>query len=166
MADSTCPGCGSAFVPVSTRQIYCTVTCGKRVQTRRRLGIADPGLTGVCTWCESNFHRTDARRTLCSEICARFSELTRELYRKYGITKSQYREMHRRQNGLCAICRRPERTERNELLTVDHDHVTEHVRELLCSQCNRAIGLFGDDPAVIRRAAEYVQRNRQIRLVN
>jgi hypothetical protein len=59
----------------------------------------------------------------------------------------------------------PERTARNRLLTVDHDHVSGHVRGLLCSHCNRAIGLLSDDPKVIEAAASYVRKNRQMKLV-
>lgn len=72
----------------------------------------------------------------------------------------QFRAMWLAQGGVCAICRQPERTERNRLLTIDHDHETGQVRALLCSQCNRAIGLLQDDPAVIRAAADYVQAHR------
>lgn len=77
----------------------------------------------------------------------------------------QYRAMWLRQNGVCAICELPERTERNRLLIIDHDHVTGQVRALLCSQCNRAIGLLRDDPKVIAAAARYVAEHRQLRLV-
>jgi hypothetical protein len=76
----------------------------------------------------------------------------------------EYRRMWLKQGGVCMICRQPERTARNRLLTIDHDHVAGHVRGLLCSQCNRAIGLLNDDPIVIRAAASYVQKSRQLRL--
>lgn len=60
------------------------------------------------------------------------------------------------QGGLCAICRQPERTARNQVLAVDHDHSTGEVRGLLCSHCNRAVGLLADDPARLIRALAYL----------
>lgn len=32
----------------------------------------------------------------------------------------------------------------------------------LCSPCNRAIGLFQDDPAILRKAADYLSRDVRI----
>jgi hypothetical protein len=43
---------------------------------------------------------------------------------------------------------------------LDHDHAGGHLRGLLCLSCNQALGHFRDDPALLRRAAEYVERTR------
>lgn len=81
------------------------------------------------------------------------------LRRKYGISIEHYDQMLSAQNGVCAIC---ERAEGNEIrgrvlaLAVDHDHATGRVRGLLCSACNTAIGLFGDDEALMAKARSYV----------
>ena len=42
-------------------------------------------------------------------------------------------------------------------LSIDHNHVNNKVRGLLCSNCNCAIGLLGDSPVIINRALEYLQ---------
>ena len=47
---------------------------------------------------------------------------------------------------------------RTEVLCVDHHHFTNEVRGLLCQRCNRAIGLLGDDPTVIRSAINYLTK--------
>jgi hypothetical protein len=59
------------------------------------------------------------------------------------------------QRGLCAICRAA------PAVHVDHDHATDAVRELLCFNCNGGLGQFRDDPAVLRAAADYVERHRE-----
>lgn len=154
-----CPGCGASFEPVG-RQRFCSMRCGQRIQTRRRLGIADPGLTGKCWWCHAEFSLLDGRRLYCSPECARLVKSLWNLSR-YGITRDDFREAWYRQGGKCAICHQPERTARNHLLSIDHDHLTGRFRGLLCSHCNRAIGLFQDDPEVIDAAARYVRETRE-----
>lgn len=79
----------------------------------------------------------------------------------YNMTIERWDEMFSKQEGRCAICgRSPERG-----LTVDHNHSCcpgkrscgSCVRDLICHQCNHAIGLLRDDPAVMRVAATYIE---------
>jgi hypothetical protein len=82
---------------------------------------------------------------------------------KFGLTPAEYDALHAEQDGLCAICRKPEMAERNgrvKMLAVDHDHKTGLVRALLCGKCNKGIGLLGDDPSTLLAAAAYVEAHR------
>lgn len=54
--------------------------------------------------------------------------------------------------GTCPICSRP------RVLVVDHRHACGTVRGLICDTCNRGLGMFADDPAVLRRAADYLEK--------
>lgn len=91
---------------------------------------------------------------------------------KYRLTLEQYNEMRISQNYRCAICKRHE----DELadnnrgrprkdgtpnkpaakLVVDHDHVTNVVRGLLCAACNVALGFFADHPGALENAVRYL----------
>jgi Recombination endonuclease VII len=44
---------------------------------------------------------------------------------------------------------------------VDHDHERRLLRDLLCDHCNKGLGHFQDDPALVRRGADYLDFWRQ-----
>lgn len=97
-----------------------------------------------------------------SGLCHQHYMRKRKLREKYGITPAQEAEMFAAQSGVCAICacERTKTDSRSGKLMdfdVDHCHTTGKVRGLLCSRCNRGIGLFQDDPAILRRAAAYLE---------
>lgn len=53
---------------------------------------------------------------------------------------------------MCPICRR------DRVLVNDHCHASGEQRERICGQCNSGLGMFRDDPEVMRRAADYLER--------
>ena len=80
----------------------------------------------------------------------------------YGITIDQYDAMLAQQNGCCAICSKEEANEimgKTTSLAIDHCHKTGKIRALLCSNCNRALGLFNDDAELLAKAHGYVLRH-------
>ncbi len=88
----------------------------------------------------------------------------RQFGRKYGLPPGTFIAMLDRQDGLCAICLRPERAMRNDRikrLALDHDHKTGKLRDLLCGNCNNGLGRFDDDPVLLRAAADYIERHRR-----
>lgn len=83
--------------------------------------------------------------------------------RLYGLTVDGYEAMLRAQDGVCAICLKPERfidarTGEPRRLAVDHDHVTGRVRGLLCGRCNRTLGHMDEDVDSLIRAADYLRQ--------
>ena len=68
---------------------------------------------------------------------------------RYGLTPEEL-------DGLlakgCALCGT------NEQLQVDHCHVSGKPRAALCRSCNTGLGHFGDDPARLRAAADYLEK--------
>jgi len=71
----------------------------------------------------------------------------------YGITVEQYDMMLLNQNGVCAICGRPEL---NRRLCIDHNHTTGEVRGLLCTSCNVFVGYLEKDDGLRQKAKEYL----------
>ena len=78
------------------------------------------------------------------------------LKRLYQITPSGYQELLAKQSNKCAICQR-DRSVFAKDFVVDHHHESGKVRALLCPACNTAIGLFGDNPEILDRAAAYIR---------
>lgn len=83
----------------------------------------------------------------------------------YGITVDDYETMLEQQNGGCAVCGGTIANRgKNSMsrLHVDHDHDTGRVRGLLCHPCNTGIAKFRDDPALLRSAADYIERGTSL----
>jgi hypothetical protein len=84
-----------------------------------------------------------------------------DLKKYYGITLHQYEQMFKAQNGVCAICGGRETTNDKDgaprRMPVDHCHTTGRIRGLLCTQCNRGLGMFGDSPERLLAAAKYLE---------
>lgn len=77
------------------------------------------------------------------------------LKRTYGITVDEYEAMLESQGGVCAICGGTEKIE-GRLMAVDHCHTTGAIRGILCSNCNRSIGLLGDNIDILKSAIKYL----------
>lgn len=88
-----------------------------------------------------------------------------KMWNRYRIRKSDYEAILERQGGVCAICGGAGRD--GYRLDVDHDHSCcpgesscgKCIRGLLCGSCNRALGMFGDDPNRMLNAIEYLSRS-------
>lgn len=62
----------------------------------------------------------------------------RLLKRKYGITSDQYDTLLKDQGYRCAICMAPQ-VHYKVRFAVDHSHVSNKIRGILCMVCNRDI---------------------------
>ncbi|HFC47216.1 MAG TPA: hypothetical protein ENJ63_04965 [Dissulfuribacter thermophilus] len=79
-----------------------------------------------------------------------------ECLREYGS------KMFNKQSGKCAICGvsfggRDENGNVPSSANLDHNHQTGQLRGVLCGNCNRGLGLFNDDPKLLRKAADYLE---------
>jgi hypothetical protein len=100
---------------------------------------------------------------------------TEEAHRKYldktyglGAADHYYAQL-KKQRGKCAICGAvPKRARRlgqdsshhpwTERLAQDHEKDTQYLRGLICpGYCNRALGYAREDPAILRKMADYIE---------
>ena len=75
----------------------------------------------------------------------------------YGMARAEILSIYENQQ-TCEICNAAQSRGKRKRLTIDHDHATGEFRGLLCAGCNRAIGLFQDDPIRMLAAVRYIEK--------
>lgn len=106
-------------------------------------------------WREKNPERYEALKKQGRSERQKLRRFEVHLQQTYEMTLVDYQEILARQNGLCAVCRNLH-VGRGSRLHVDHCHETGRVRGLLCGNCNTAIGLLKEDPALFEAAVRYL----------
>lgn len=78
------------------------------------------------------------------------------LVKKYGMTLNEYITMLKKQKFKCKICG-TKQCSTGKQLAVDHCHITQKIRGLLCFQCNSAIGQLKHNIVLLEKAIEYLR---------
>ncbi len=104
------------------------------------------GLQNWCKSCRKVKHKQQYIATTRNRI----------LKSLYGIDLKTYEQMYVEQGGRCAIC---EQLFTTRAASVDHNHQTGEIRQLLCNTCNRTLGLLGENTEILRRMIEYLDRH-------
>lgn len=110
--------------------------CADRKRARRAAFTADETT-------EHGLMRTYQRGCTCPECKTAQSRYSRQI--KSG---------NKPRTGVCEICR----TEGTVIW--DHEHTSGDHRGWLCLNCNHGLGGFNDDPSLITRAINYLERDR------
>lgn len=76
--------------------------------------------------------------------------------RQYNLSQDQWNKLFAVQDFKCAVCRTDKPTGKLGWMT-DHDHMTGHVRGILCSHCNTMLGFAKDSATTMRLAIEYLE---------
>lgn len=106
-------------------------------------------------------------RSICDDCgpCTRESgnrglaKKRRNLAYNYGMKLAEYDSLVEACGGVCQSCGSPPAEEGSFSqcnLNVDHDHATGRVRGLLCSGCNLALGLLGEDVDRLKGLISYL----------
>ena len=80
------------------------------------------------------------------------------LKKNHNISQEQYNTIFNNQSGCCAICK-THQSELKLILRVDHNHMTNEIRGLLCNDCNRGIGLLKDSDSILEQALDYINNS-------
>lgn len=140
-----------------------------RPARRRRTQIIGDDGRRPCHMCHRRklpheFHKNKARPDGLSPHCktcwAEYVDGKSLVYR-FGMTTDDFKLLLSNQGGGCAVCGQKigmRKNGRHMRLCVDHCHDTGKVRGILCNSCNNGIGRFRDNPVLLRKAADYLER--------
>lgn len=116
----------------------------------------------------SDKSRSGGKSTYCLECRAEKARISRRLRphvnrnynlkTKYGVSPEWYKSKLAEQNGVCDICGTDKPGGRGKDLFVDHNHATNEVRGLLCSNCNTMLGYAKDNPKLLELGAIYLRK--------
>ncbi|AHB29853.1 endonuclease VII [Mycobacterium phage CloudWang3] len=105
-------------------------------------------------------YRPDCKVCVRTRLKGRTREAERiwHVKRRYGLTLEEAEKYWYAE--CCYLCGSTDPKDRRGKFQIDHCHVTGVVRGPLCMPCNVGIGYLQDDPELMRRAADYVERYR------
>ena len=109
-----------------------------------------------------NRHKEELKARRHTEAHRARSRAAATIYRKKHLRPADYDTKLASQNNLCALCGTPfDFSAHGTKPCYDHNHETGQWREFIHSNCNTAIGLLNDDPALCRKAEEYLLRHTE-----
>lgn len=101
------------------------------------------------------------------------SKQWRQSFTSRYLLKEEYAAMFEQQGGVCAICKKPETAVQRKFLyegeppievikrlAIDHNHLTNEIRGLLCYKCNIMLGMADDNIDTLFAAIEYLEANK------
>lgn len=127
----------------------------KHLDSFHKRSLSKDGRRTVCKSCRAIEASETWKREKNNGLAERNADYT--LRYKYNITLQDYNKMLEDQGSVCAICKKEETN--GKRFAVDHCHLTNVVRGLLCSNCNRGIGHLQDDVQILSSAIEYLNKN-------
>jgi DNA-directed RNA polymerase subunit RPC12/RpoP len=83
-------------------------------------------------------------------------QMNNYLIKKYGISLEDKKDLLKKQGYKCAICGKSVDVSSH----LDHDHLTNKVRGILCSPCNLALGLVHDSEEILLDMVFYIRKYR------
>ena len=106
------------------------------------------------------------RQVYCGAACKRATardlvpQRWRHISSRYGLSVAEIEAKLAAQGHACAICRTAllGHARERDAPQVDHDHDSGVIRDILCRNCNTALGNFKDDPATVGKALAYLER--------
>ena len=95
-------------------------------------------ITVNCDACGNPTPKRNGHTRWCKACVPDYTSFRR--MQRYGLSKAQFDQLIREQQGRCALCPAILHSEHINGTHVDHDHGSGKVRGLLCGECNHGIG--------------------------
>ncbi len=123
-------------------QSYCKICHSEAVYKNK-----DKKLAYIKTWMENNPEKVSLTRYIG------------KLRRKYNLTWEEYQNKLISQGNVCKICGSNDPKRGTKYFCVDHNHITNQIRGLLCQDCNDAIGRFNEDILILNNVIYYLDNS-------
>jgi len=139
---------------------------GKKTKEMRRSIYQARKEAGVCTDCGKPRDKSGLACSSCRKKATYKNKRRRatlegkrnllkyRLDQRYNLKLDEYEMMLERQNGVCIICGKVNKS--GLRLCVDHDHTTGMLRDLLCTHCNVIIGRL--ENGYFNKYFEYIEK--------
>ncbi|NCC41893.1 MAG: hypothetical protein EOM21_21285 [Gammaproteobacteria bacterium] len=156
-----CKECTYGYVPLTLKRKYNTtkvcLICKEELPIDRFAITTFPYRSSYCKKC-NNKKRQEKRNADGTEK----TRSKRKGIQKYGISIETFNKMLEDQNrkcGICGISLKEYKEKSNRDFSVDHNHTTNKVRELLCSNCNTGLGFFKENVEILQKAINYIEKH-------
>lgn len=137
---------------------FCSVDCyGKFYSVQHKTNKEENRICDICKEKKTNeeflykYNTSPAKFHYSCKKCYIIYRKFAAIKRKYKLTKEQWLELYKKENGKCHICKSKEATD------VDHCHISNGTRGLLCQSCNIALGLLKDNTGNLQSAINYLK---------
>lgn len=111
----------------------------------------------VCLECAKVKHKNWRKQKIVKDP----SYLKKRNYQsKYKISLQELELLLKKQHNQCAICKQIFTEQRKPFL--DHNHITNKNRGLLCNECNLVLGWSRENETILLSAIEYLARWNQL----
>ena len=90
-------------------------------------------------------------RSECKQCLAEAKSLIRNLQKTTSAPPENY---------VCPICEKNVTEIQGNAWCLDHCHTSKTFRGWLCHKCNRALGNFDDNIELLKRAIDYIKKDR------
>lgn len=166
--ERSCRECGVSFSATSSNSQFCSPEHARAAHLKRRRDNEYQPPIRSCDFCGGQIPYKSGKKRYCSDRCQKDGIAREAKWRVKGLDPSTVLPK------ACQICGATDRR-----LVIDHDHdccpgertCGKCFRGMLCHPHNVALGMFQEDPAMLRKAARYIENAKrdqqfgQLRLV-
>lgn len=136
----------------------------KEDDPKRKMPRKKQGDLVHCRYCEqylpkSSFWSNNTYCKTCMPLIGHIGNL-----KKYNLTRDDYVDLEKSQNGVCKICGESETNRKR--LSIDHDHACcpdygscgKCIRGLICFRCNTVLGNVKDNTKILQAMIDYLEK--------
>jgi hypothetical protein len=108
------------------------------------------------------YHKKTKSYYIRCKNCFIKRQLATRLSKRYNTNLKEVKKLLKIQQSKCLICNCCIKKK----YSIDHNHKTHIVRGLLCNNCNAGLGMFKDNPKILKSAILYLKEKGHYGTIN